>query len=96
MSRYINADALIAQMRKIGMLDCIKDGVIFESFFGVPFEDIETKHGHWERHYSRPNVFADLYWHCSNCGFKSDNQFAYRYYHYCPNCGAKMDGEVTA
>lgn len=42
MARYINADALAAQMRKLGMLDCIKDDVVFGSFFGVPVEDIET------------------------------------------------------
>ena len=42
MARYINADELVAQMRKLGMRDCIKDGVIFDSFFGVPIEDIET------------------------------------------------------
>ena len=42
MARYVNADALVAQMRKLGMLDCIKDDVSIDSFFGVSFEDIET------------------------------------------------------
>lgn len=52
---------------------------------------VEVRRGKWERHYSRPNVFADLYWHCSACGYKNDNQWANVYHLYCPNCGAKMD-----
>lgn len=46
-----------------------------------------VKHARWERHYSRPNVFADLYWHCSECGYKNGNQWAHRFHKYCPNCG---------
>lgn len=50
----------------------------------------ERPHGKWERHYSRPGVYADLFWHCSNCGYKSSNDYAYRYYKYCPGCGCRM------
>lgn len=53
-----------------------------------------VKHGLWERHYSSPNVFADLYWHCSECGYKNGNQWANRYHKFCPNCGALMDQEA--
>ena len=55
-----------------------------------PSAQPERKKGKWERHYSRPNVYADLFWHCSECGYKSDNQYAYLYYNFCPNCGADM------
>lgn len=51
----------------------------------------ERKKGKWERHYSRPNVYADLCWHCSCCGYKTPDGWAYKL-EYCPNCGAKMDG----
>jgi len=51
-------------------------------------------HGKWERHYSRPGVYADLFWHCSNCGYKSSNDNANIYYQYCPNCGSD-NREVT-
>ena len=54
---------------------------------------IQPKRGKWERHYSRPNVYADLFWHCSECGYKDSDNYAPVYHHFCPNCGAKM--EVT-
>jgi len=54
---------------------------------------IQPKRGKWERHYSRPNVYADLFWHCSECGYKDIENYAPVYHHFCTNCGAKMDGE---
>ena len=53
---------------------------------------IQPKKGRWERHYSRPNVYADLFWHCSECGYKDSENYAPVYHHFCPNCGAKMEG----
>lgn len=47
--------------------------------------------GRWERHYSRPNVYADLCWHCSACGYASLYEWT-KMFNYCPNCGAKMKG----
>jgi rubrerythrin len=35
-------------------------------------------------HYSRPNVYADLWLHCEKCGEKVDNQWRPKY---CPGCG---------
>lgn len=49
------------------------------------------KKGKWERHYSRPNVYADLFWHCSECGYKNDENYAPVFHHFCPNCGARME-----
>lgn len=60
--------------------------------FGLPSALQERKTGTWKRHYSRPNVYADLYWHCSECGYKNDDQYANKYHKFCPNCGAEMDG----
>lgn len=51
----------------------------------------EPRKGKWERHYSRPNVYADLFWHCSECGYKNDENYAPVYHHFCPNCGARME-----
>lgn len=53
----------------------------------------EPRKGKWERHYSRPNVYADLFWHCSECGYKNDENYAPVYHHFCPNCGARMEEE---
>lgn len=50
----------------------------------------ESKTGKWERHYSRPNVYADLSWWCSNCGEKCLDNWANKY-QYCPHCGARME-----
>lgn len=55
----------------------------------------ESDSGRWERHYSRPGVYADLYWHCSKCGYKTDYQYANVNHHYCPHCGRKMEREVS-
>lgn len=52
----------------------------------------DRKTGKWERHYSRPNVYADLYWHCSECGYKNDDQYANIYHNFCPACGSDMRG----
>lgn len=60
------------------------------------FNSTELKpviHAKWERHYTRPNVYADSFWHCSNCNFKTMSVNADKYYKYCPNCGARMDKE---
>ena len=51
----------------------------------------ERKHGKWERHYSRPNVYADLCWHCSACGYKTAESWA-NHFKFCPECGADMRG----
>ena len=48
--------------------------------------------GHWERHYIRPNVYADLCWHCSACGDKCGYNDA-NLFEYCPHCGARMESE---
>lgn len=50
------------------------------------------KRGKWVRHYIRPNVFKDLYWHCSECGYLETYSYADRYYKFCPRCGAYMGG----
>ncbi len=47
--------------------------------------------GKWERHYSRPGVYADLFWWCSRCKQPTGDQWAGHCYKYCPNCGAKME-----
>ena len=59
--------------------------------FDAPSAEPERKKGRWERHYSRPNVFADLFWHCSCCGYKNENQYANVYHKFCPNCGFPME-----
>ena len=51
------------------------------------------KMGKWIRYYIRPNVFKDLYWHCSECGHRETYSYADRYYKFCPRCGAYMGGE---
>lgn len=61
----------------------------------LPPAQPESDSGRWERHYSRPGVYADLYWHCSKCGYKTDYQYANVNHRYCPNCGRKMKREVS-
>lgn len=62
----------------------------------VPGVDaVPVVHGHWERKYSRPGVYADLLWHCSVCGAKFRDNWA-DHYKRCPECGAFMDGKDEA
>ena len=53
---------------------------------------VPVVHGRWERCYSRPHVYADLFWHCSVCGGIQQYDGA-NLYKYCPNCGTLMDGK---
>lgn len=62
----------------------------------LPSAEQKRERGRWERHYSRPNVFADLFWHCSCCGYKNDDQYANVYHKFCPHCGADMRGGNNA
>ena len=54
-----------------------------------PADVRENTHGRWMRKYSRPNVFADLFYHCSACGGKSSDNWAAKFT-FCPYCGAYM------
>lgn len=52
----------------------------------------QEKEGKWERQYSRPGVYANLFWWCSYCKMPTQYQDAGIFYEYCPHCGAKMEG----
>ena len=41
-------------------------------------------------HFSRPNVYADLWQHCEKCGEKVDTRWHPKY---CPGCGRKVKWE---
>lgn len=99
--RLIDADALIPMIKyatidnEIGVFP-IRIG--FDAIVKVINEQPtieavqERKKGRWVRHYTRPNVYADLFWHCSVCGYKNENNYAHIYHKFCPNCGAHMEG----
>ena len=70
-----------------------RDEKILEAIAELP--SAEPKVGKWERHYSRPNVYADLFWHCSECGYRSSDNWADKF-NFCPHCGADMRGDKNA
>ena len=94
--RLIDANAFDNRVRVAGgfaeeeLSDDFKDGVlaVLEMLKRQPTIE-ERKTGKWVRHYSRPNVYADLCWHCSNCGYKTPDNWANKW-KFCPNCGARM------
>ena len=90
--RLINADALTERFKSSRKIWFNIDEVLDEISDASTVEP-ERKKGKWERHYSRPNVYADLYWHCSECGYKNNENYADLYHKFCPNCGADMRGE---
>ena len=86
--RPIDAEAITDKLKSL--FPMVADGVnnIIDN---APTLDVKpVVHGKWQRNFSRPNVFADLFWHCSNCGYKASYTYADIYYNYCPNCGADM------
>ena len=107
MGRLIDADAFKEYMRSAleQTRRCYPDGgewaeAVTEEFCRdideQPTVEPECKPGRWERHYSRPNVYADLFWHCSACGYKSADSWTDKYYNFCPNCGADMRREENS
>lgn len=85
MSKYIDADKLIEDVRrKRGLHEIIK-GVIYSFLYDAPTADVvEVKRGEWkvdETHDYEP--------YCSLCGHEP---IAGEKYNYCPDCGADMRG----
>ena len=93
MIRYIDADALTAEFKRLTLGEnslierVFADGVyaVIETF---PTADVvEVRHGRWYHGTEHGAVYAK----CSACGRKM-NYSCYGYA-YCALCGAKMDGE---
>lgn len=94
-----STDAISRQAAIETVMECYDNAELFEVYEEklreLPSAQPESDSGRWERHYSRPGVYADLYWHCSKCGYKTDYQYANVNHHYCPHCGRKMEREVS-
>lgn len=72
-----------------GAISLILGKTVDEWVFGKEPEN-KVK-GQWKRHYSRPGVYADLFWWCSECGQPTRYNDAGIFYQYCPHCGAKLE-----
>lgn len=94
-----STDTISRQAAIETVMECYDNAELFEVYEEklreLPPAQPESDSGRWERHYSRPGVYADLYWHCSKCGYRTDYQYANVNHHYCPNCGRKMEREVS-
>lgn len=94
-----STDTISRQAAIETVMECYDNAELFEVYEEklreLPPAQPESDSGRWERHYSRPGVYADLCWHCSKCGYKTDYQYANVNHHYCPNCGRKMEREVS-
>ena len=99
LSQESSEDVISRQAAIETVMECYDNDELFEVYEEklreLPPTQPESDSGRWERHYSRPGVYADLYWHCSKCGYKTDYQSANVNYHYCPHCGRKMEREVS-
>lgn len=94
---------LIDRQAAIDALYTCRDTQTIQTTSGYEFIDFEQaenlidelpsaqKRGKWVRHWSRPGVYADLCWHCSACGGRTNMSWAHIYYKYCPYCGARME-----
>ena len=94
-----STDCISRQAAIDTVMECYDNDELFEVYEDklreLPTAQPKSDSGRWERHYSRPGVYADLYWHCSKCGYKTDYQDANVNHHYCPHCGRKMEREVS-
>ena len=94
--RLIDADAIPYTMlykeNWLAGTGCEEQGAWKDDIDAMPTIE-ERKKGKWERHYSRPNVYADCFWHCTCCGYKTLDNWANKW-NYCPNCGADMRGDA--
>lgn len=98
MSRYIDADALLAKQETIELPDPYGgeyhiDIVHSYDVKNAPTADVvEVRHGHWIEHIEKPDWLEDdveVFYNCSECGTSHWSISP----PYCPNCGAKMDCE---
>lgn len=93
MSRYIDADALIAEMHNVILEDGEDRRIFYEVIERQPTVDaVDVKHGEW----IEQDDGNSIYHKCSVCGKNQYNvllEMMQGDYHYCPNCGAKMDGK---
>ena len=94
-----STDCISRQAAIDTVMECYDNNELFEVYEDklreLPPAQPKSDSGRWERHYSRPGVYADLYWHCSKCGYKTDYQYANVNHRYCQNCGRKMEREVS-
>ncbi len=88
MSRYIDADELIEDVRrKRGLHEIIK-GVIYSFLHDAPTADVvESKRGEWIK---LPSNGIGNTAECSVC---HDSVYGYESCDFCPNCGADMRGD---
>ena len=90
MARYIDAEPLLEEIKKLNWSDDVMYHIVKVTIEDTPTADVvEVKHGEW----IRPTMLADMMHdipHCSLCGEVPCDEGKY-----CPNCGAKMDGGVT-
>ena len=68
---------------------CCIDEMLYDAL--AMLKEQEARKGKWERQYSRPGVYANLFWWCSVCGEPTRYNDAGIFYKYCPHCGAKLE-----
>jgi len=93
MPRYIDADALIDDIRKHSE-SYFADDFAHEWVDKQPSADVQpVRHGHWI--HDGLDIPHGVDWmRCSECG-KRDKYCPATMTNYCPNCGAKMEGETN-
>lgn len=64
----------------------------YDRLIALPSVTPTRSKGEWEHHFIRPNIYADLFWYCSNCNGRCGYANA-NHYNFCPNCGADMRGD---
>lgn len=91
MSRYIDVDRLIGELKSLPEQERIEYMGIYDCIKSVPTADDVRKveHGHWHL------IVGHSIWNrfvCSVCKNEVVLEGGIDY-DYCPNCGAKMDGK---
>ena len=89
MRRMVDVDVLDADGVELGSGLCIDFVQIIDNALML-LKAQEPDETRLVRHYSRPNVYADLWLHCEKCGGRVDNRYKPKF---CPECGRKVKWE---
>lgn len=95
MSRYIDADETLEQIRKklgIKSLDYLLEAErqIVAVIQSAPSIDIEPKRGEWVKRTHDTLIAQVNFAYCSECGQPIMHEHTRPLWSFCPNCGAEM------
>ena len=97
MSRYIDADALIKEIKQDIADNGLTERFVFYRIEEAPTINADRPKGKWirDRYWSRGVGMGEEYgffYKCSLCEYEVESGYTRCGFNFCPNCGARMKG----